>query len=126
MSLDEPEKVVDAYLKALEARDYELARTFLSDEKFHYRGPTGQFDDPDRFMEIVWPVGQILRRIERRKTFLDGPNVCNFMTFHVHIDKPRSVSVVQWAVVEKGRIVAIETVFDASEYVRMFGPEPEG
>jgi hypothetical protein len=123
MTLGKSEKVVDAYLKALEARDYELARTFLSDEEFRYVGPTGRFDDPDRFMEIVWPVGQILRRIERRKTFVDGPNVCNFMTFHVHIDEPKSVSVVQWAVVENGRIVAIETVFDASEYLGMFETE---
>lgn len=125
MSRDEPENVVDAYLKALEARDYELARTFLSDDHFRYHGPTGQFDDPDRFMEVVWPVGQILRSIERRKTFVDGPNVCNFMTYHVHLDEPKSVSVVQWAVVENGRIVSIETVFDASEYVRMFGSETD-
>jgi hypothetical protein len=121
MSLQEPEKVVDAYLTALEARDYELARTFLSDQNFHYSGPTAQFDDPDLFMEILWPVGQILRRIERRKTFVDGPNVCNFMTFHIHIDQPRSVPVVQWAVVEKARIVSIESLFDASDYTKMFG-----
>ena len=119
MAASESARVIEAYFKAFEERDFDRVRSCLSDS-FTYTGPTARFDSPDSFLENIWHVGQILKRIELRKTFVDGRHVCSIMNFHVHLDEPRSVPVVQWAIIEEGKIVSIEVFFDATEYTLMF------
>ena len=65
--------IIDTYFKAFEQRDFDQLRSCLS-ESFTYKGPTAQFNDPDSFLENIWHVGQILHRIELRKTFVEGEN----------------------------------------------------
>ena len=119
MAAAESARIIEAYFKAFEERDFDRVRSCLSDS-FTYTGPTAKFNGPDSFLENIWHVGQILQRIEFRKTFVDGNNVCSIMNFHVHLDEPRSVPVVQWAIIEKGKISSIEVFFDATEYSLMF------
>ena len=117
-----PAQVVDNYLEALEKGDFERLRTCLSDS-FTYQGPTVQFDNPEDFMSMIWRVGQILNRIEKRKTFVDEQDVCSIMNFHIHIDEPKIVQVMQWARVKLGKITSIEVIFDATEYAARFAAE---
>ncbi len=115
----ESARIIEAYFKAFEEGDFDSVRSCLS-ESFTYTGPTARFDSPDSFLENIWHVGQILHRIEIRKTFVEGDNVCSILNFHVHLDEPRRVPVVQWAVVAEGTIASIEVFFDATEYSLMF------
>ena len=115
-----PESIVTAFIDAIEARDFERARTFLSDTRFSYRSPVSKADNADTFISIVSRVGPILEKIERRKTFIDGNDVCSIMNYSTTMEAMQEVPVVQLATVVAGKITALETFFDASEYNKMF------
>jgi hypothetical protein len=123
MSPKSPQQVVDAYLDAIESRDFELARTYLADQGFSYRSTIASFDDPDAFMADVWRVGPVMDGIERRRTFIEGNEVCTIMNFRIRMDRVQVTPVVQLSRVVDGKIVSIEAFFDASEYLKMFDVE---
>ena len=120
MGDSEAEKIVAAYLDALEDRDFERLRSFLSDSGFSYRSPVSETDDADTFIIIVSRVGPILEGIERVRTFVDGSDVCSILKFRTTMEAIREIPVVQLTTVVAGRIVAMEVFFDASAYNRMF------
>jgi limonene-1,2-epoxide hydrolase len=114
------EKIVSAYLDALEDRDFERLRSFLSDTRFSYRSPVSRTDDADTFILIISRVGPILERIERTRTFVDGNDVCSILKFRTTMEAIREIPVVQLTTVAESKIIAMELFFDASEYNRMF------
>jgi hypothetical protein len=67
MSPETPFAVADAYHDALEARDFGLARQYLSDTGFHYRSPVTESSNADKFTVVISRIGPILERIERCK-----------------------------------------------------------
>lgn len=120
MGDSEAEKIVAAYLDALEDRDFERLRSYLSDSGFSYRSPVSEADDADTYIIIVSRVGPILEGIERVRTFVDGNDVCSILKFRTTMEAIREIPVVQLTTVAAGRIVAMEVFFDASAYNRMF------
>jgi limonene-1,2-epoxide hydrolase len=118
----DPREVVEAYLDALAAHDYEGARGCLSDGEFAYQSPISSFDSADELMLHTALSAGILQRIERVKVFTDGADVCHFLDMVVQISERQSVRVAHWARVCGGRIVRIEAVFDASIYRTLFEP----
>jgi ketosteroid isomerase-like protein len=114
------EEIVTAYLEALEDRDFERLRTFLSDTGFSYRSPVSVADNADDYIIIISRVGPILESIERVRTFVDGDDVCSILKFRTTMESLKEVPVVQLASVANGKIVAMEVFFDASEYNKMF------
>ncbi|MDH3559798.1 MAG: hypothetical protein OEN52_02445 [Gammaproteobacteria bacterium] len=119
MSQQSPENVVTAFIDAIEARDFECARRYLSDTQFSYRSPVSRTDNADTFINIISRVGPILDRIERRRTFIDGSNVCSILNYRTTMEAIKEVPVVQLATVVAGKIIALEVFFDASEYNKM-------
>ena len=120
MSETAVEKIVTAYLDALENRDFERLRSFLSDTGFSYRSPVSKADNADDCTLIISRVGPIIEKIERVRTFVDGDDVCSILRFRTTMDSLKEVPVVQLTSVVNGKIVAIEIFFDASEYNKMF------
>jgi len=120
MSESAAEKIVSAYLDALEDRDFERLRTFLSDTGFSYRSPVSKADNADDYIVVISRVGPILEKIERIRTFVDGDDVCSILRFRTTMETLKEVPVVQLTSVAKEKIVAIEVFFDASEYNKMF------
>jgi len=120
MSKPTPQEIVHAYLDAIEARDFEHARTYLSDKHFTYRSPIAGFNDADAFIADIWRIGPILEGIERRKTFVDGNEVCDILDFKIRMAQLSTIPVVHWATVEGDEIASIEVFFDATAYSRMF------
>jgi limonene-1,2-epoxide hydrolase len=118
----QPKDVVDAYLDAINAHDYEAARRYLADTGFVYQSPIARFDSADAFMEHFAMTMGILQRIERVKTFVDGPDVCSILIVHIQLSSKEQIRFVNWARVENGRIQAIEAVFDARIYQTLFLP----
>lgn len=115
-----PREIVEGYLRALSERDFERARGYLSSERFATRSPIAAFDDADRYVADVSRVGPILERIERRKLFADGGHVCAVVDFVTRMDRRYVSPVVYVMQVEDGKIVSIESFFDASGYAEMF------
>ena len=122
MKTPAPEEVVNALFDAFEARDFERARGFLSDETFSYLSPIESFTDADAFIAGISRVGPILERIERCKVFVNGNDVCSVLKIHTTMDTANAATVMQVTTVHDGRIVAMEAIFDATEYNRMIVP----
>jgi ketosteroid isomerase-like protein len=115
--------IVTAYLDALEGRDFERLRSYLSDTGFSYRSPVSEANDADAFIIIISRIGPIIESIERVRTFVDGNDVCSILKFRTTMESLKEVPVVQLTTVADGKIVAMEVFFDASEYNRMFDAE---
>jgi limonene-1,2-epoxide hydrolase len=119
MNLQSPESIVAAFIDAIEVRDFECARKYLSDTQFTYRSPISTTDNADNFIIIISRIGPILERIERRRTFIDGSYVCSILNYRTTMEAIQEVPVVMLATVVAGKIIALEAFFDASEYNKM-------
>lgn len=123
MTLSAPEKVFSDYLDAFEARDFDRLRSYLSDGQFSYQSPVSSYTSADSFVANIARVGPILERVERRRIFVDGNTVCGILNLRTTMEELRLVPVVQLATVVDGRITALEAIFDATAYNRMFEPD---
>lgn len=112
--------VVDAYLAAIAARDFQRARSFLSNTRFSSRSPLSTFENADAYIIDISRIGPILEGIERRKTFVDGAEVCTIVGYVTRMDRRQVSPVVHWVRVEQGKITFIESFFDASGYAELF------
>lgn len=115
-----PEDVVNAYLDAIAVSDFAQARRCLVDEGFSTRSPISSFDDADAFVADISRIAAILDRIEQRKVFVDGNDVCVILNYVTYMHKRQVTPVVHWMRIAGGKIVAIETFFDARVYVELF------
>lgn len=114
------DEIVNGYLGAIGARDFERARRFLADRGFSNRSPISSFDDADAFVADLSRVGAILERMERRRMFVDGNEVCVILDYVTHMQRRQVTPVVHWMRIADGKIAAIETFFDARVYEELF------
>lgn len=114
-----PAEVVDAYFDAMAARDFDRLRTCLADSGFSHRSPIAAIRDPDTYAAYISRVGPVLEGLDRRRTFVDGDEVCAILDYRIRLSEVMVVPLVVWFQVVDGRIRSIETFFDASEYRRM-------
>ena len=118
----DPRKIVDAYLEALNGRDYERARSLLADSGFEYVSPISRFNDADALIQYSLYSGGVVASMEKRKVFVDGDDVCHFLNLTTYMGDKRKTPVVHWAQVADGRIRRIEPLFDAHDYKKMLDP----
>jgi hypothetical protein len=116
----EPLSIVETYLKAQSARDYETMRTLLAAEGFSYRSPIAFFDRAEDFLQYASLSSGIIIDHRVRKVFVDGGDVCHLLTYRIQISEKLAVEVAHWAQVREGRIQGIEVIFDASVYRELF------
>jgi hypothetical protein len=121
----DPRSIVEAYLDALVAHDYDRARTYLADEGFRYESPISNFSSADDFIQHMSVTGAITQRIARRKVFTDGADVCHLLLYTFQLSEKETARAAQWAHVTEGRIQSIEFLFDASRYHRLFHAPPD-
>ena len=122
MKTKTPEEIVSALFDAFEGRDFELARSFLSDDGFSYHSPIESFTNADTYISNISRVGQILKRIERCKTFVNGNEVCSVLKVHTTMDTLNAAPVALLTTVLDGKIASMEAIFDATEYNKMIVP----
>ncbi|MCK8516881.1 nuclear transport factor 2 family protein [Methylonatrum kenyense] len=118
--------LVETFLQAIEMHDPEGARACLADEGFHYRSPISEFTDADSFIaDMTYRTG-IVQRMEIRKAFADGNDLCHILSVHIQISSRVRVDAVIWSRVLDGRIQWMEVLFDAYPYRALFpaGTEP--
>ena len=116
----DPLAIVEAFLVAQDRFDFERARGLLADRGFSFRSPVMCFDSADHLIQYTAHSSGIVQSVEVRKVFVDGPDVCHFLTYRIQISEKLAVDVAQWAHVEDGRIQRLEAVFDASLYRDLF------
>ena len=113
-------RLVDEFLDHVGSHEYERARVLLADEGFEFESPISRFSSADDFIQHMSLLGGIVHRIERRKVFIDGQDVCHFLVYVTQLSDKESTKVVQWARVADGRIQRIETLYDTHWYREMF------
>ena len=116
----DPLAVVEAFFAAQERFDFERARELLADHGFSFRSPIMCFDSADHLIQYTAHSSGIIQSVETRKVFVDGADVCHFLTYRIQISEKLAVDVAHWAHVEDGRIQRIEAIFDASLYRELF------
>lgn len=116
----DPLAVVEAFFAARECFDFERARGLLADQGFSFRSPILCCDSADHLIQYSAHSSGIIQSTEVRKVFVDGPDVCHFLTYRIQISEKQAVDVAHWAHVEHGRIQRIEALFDASLYRELF------
>lgn len=116
----DPLSVVDAYFAAQLARDFAAMRALLADQGFSYASPIAVFDQADDFVRYSAFSSGIVIDSQVRKVFVDGGDICHFLTYRVQISEKVAIAVAHWARVREGRIVRIEVLFDASLYRDLF------
>jgi hypothetical protein len=122
----DPLAVVEAFFAARECLDFERARGLLADQGFSFRSPVMCFDSADHLIQYTAHSSGIIQSMVVRKVFVDGPDVCHFLTYRIQISEKLALDVAQWAHVEDGRIQRLEAVFDASLYRELFPADEAG
>jgi predicted SnoaL-like aldol condensation-catalyzing enzyme len=115
-----PKEIVNAYIDAIAARDFQRARGLLANGRFSTRSPISAFESADAYVTDISRVGPILEGIERRRVFADGDEVCVILDYITRMDRRQVTPVVHWMRIEDGKIVFIESFFDARGYDAFF------
>ena len=116
----DPTALVEGYLDALVAHDYERIGAMLSGTGFQYESPIARCDGVDEYLQYLMMSAGILRRIERLRVFGDSGDVCHWLRVETQLSERVSTKIVQWTRVVDGRITRIEVLFDPYRYRMLF------
>ncbi|MGR8947724.1 MAG: hypothetical protein ACU84Q_06725 [Gammaproteobacteria bacterium] len=112
---------IETFLNAFEAGDFPVIASCLATRGFEFEGPVDHFDNASDFLRDLEKYALILKRIERRRVFIDGREGCAVLTFVTSVSDIESTRVVVWVKTDaNGHIVRIESFLDARAYARMF------
>ncbi len=120
MSEQSVRELVNEFFNAIETRDFERAARCLSPDEFYYLSPIDSFVRARDFIADISRAGPIVKRIERRRMFIDGNDVCAIYNFITTMDALANTRVAQWMKIKDGKIISIEVFFDAHAYASMF------
>ena len=112
-------ETVDNYQAALEKGDFADARKLMQDD-LTFQGPLDTFSTADQYLETRKRLAAIIQRIDLKKVFVDGDDVC--VLYDMITNTPAGTAfIVEWYEVKAGKIAAIHAVFDARPFAAMFG-----
>jgi hypothetical protein len=117
-----PVDVVQGYKAAMGKGDIVSARKYLRDD-LSFQGPFDTFHTPEPYLEALKKLAPIVKRVDVKKTFVDGNDVCLF--YDMVTDTPVGTAlVVEWLQVKGDKIASIRVVFDARPWAPLFEKSP--
>ena len=112
-------EIVRRFQQAMGKGDIAAARSLVHDN-LAFRGPFDTFNKPEPYFEALKRLHPIIQRIEVRKSFVDGNDVC--VLYDMVTNTPVGTSLIaEWFQVRGDKIAAITAVFDARPWAAMFG-----
>ncbi|MGE3277687.1 MAG: nuclear transport factor 2 family protein [Vicinamibacterales bacterium] len=114
---------IERYFEALAREDYLAARACLADD-FRFRGWFGSFDSADAYLEAMQRLRGFVTRVELRKAFGDGPDVCLLYTSHTRAGD--AVPVAAWFRLASGRIASLEVICDSKPFEALWATDGTG
>jgi hypothetical protein len=112
-------EIVESYQAALGAGNLAAARKLMRDD-MTFEGPLDTFHTADDYLEAIKRLATIIQRIDLKKVFVDGDDVC--VLYDMVTNTPAGTAfVVEWYRVADGRIGALRAVFDARPFAALFG-----
>ena len=109
-----PRELVLAYIDALEALNFPIARSFLADDGFEYFGPNMHFTSADEILTFLFGMGPIQKAIDTRRVVTEGDEVCVLLDYKTFFEPIGDVRVAIWAKVVGDRIHKIEVFYNAA------------
>src|SRR5437773_11573180 len=110
--------IVMAYQKALGRGDIAGARTYLHDD-LSFVGPFESFQRPDPYLEALGKLHHIVERVEPRRTFVDGDDVCVLYAI-VRNTPAGTASICERHRVGGDKLCSIRAAVDARPFAPMF------
>jgi hypothetical protein len=111
-------EVEQGYQRALGKGDWAEARRYLHDD-LSFQGPFDTFDKADAYLESIKRVHSIVDRVDVKKMFVDGDDVC--LLYDMVTKTPAGTAfIAEWHRVKGDRIGSIRVVFDARPFAAMF------
>ena len=112
-------EIVLGFQKALGGGDWDVARQFLSN-RLSFVGPFESLDRPEPVLDALRRLHPIIERIEPKKMFVDGDDVC--MLYDMVTKTPAGTAFIcEWYRVKGDKIASIRVVFDARPFAPLFG-----
>src|SRR5215468_2222858 len=110
-------EIVESYRTAIAAQDFATARKLMRDD-MTFRGPLDTFHTADAYLEAVKRLAAIIQRIDLRKVFVDGDDVC--VLYEMVTNTPAGTAfIAEWYQVAEGQISALQVVFDARPFAAL-------
>jgi ketosteroid isomerase-like protein len=110
-------KIVSTFFEALGRGDFAHARNSLHDE-FEFQGPIDTFSSPAPFLEALRQLHHIVERVDVKKMFVDGNDVC--VLYDMVTRTPAGTAfIAEWYRVAGDKIASMRAVFDARPFVSM-------
>ena len=120
MDTPDAKSIVQDYLQAFGKKDIDAAHGLLSNTKFSFRGPIDTFDSAADYSASSRKLASIIDRVDVLKLVNEGQAV--FAIYDLVTNSPAGTShVAQYFLVEAGKIVEMDTFFDARPFAAMFG-----
>jgi limonene-1,2-epoxide hydrolase len=117
-----PAAVVEAWSKALSARDFDRARSLLADD-LRFEGPIDTFDRADDYITAIRNLMGMARGMEHQGMIVQGDEVAVFY----RLDTPVAVApVAEWYTIRDGKITQLRAYFDARPFARPGAPGGTG
>lgn len=111
-------EIVTDYQQALGRGDFDGARELL-DDKLSFHGPIETFNSREPYLESLKKLHHIIKRIDVKKRFVDGNDVC--LLYDMVTNTPAGTAfIVEWYHVKGGKIAEIRVVFDPRPFAAMF------
>jgi hypothetical protein len=111
-------KIVSEYQLATAKGDFASARKLLHDDLV-FQGPLETFTSPESYLESLKKLHPIIQRIDIKKTFSDGNDVC--VLYDMVTNTPAGTALIaEWFQVKGEKIAAVRVVFDARPFAAMF------
>ena len=111
-------ETVLGFQQAMGKGDWKGARGFLAND-LNFVGPFESFSKADDYMAALQKLHHIVERVEPKKMFVDGEDVC--MLYDMVTNPPAGTAFIsEWYKVNAGKISAVRVVFDARPFAPMF------
>ena len=112
-------EIVERYKAAMGRGDFTAARQLLHDD-LAFQGPIDTFSRADDYIAASKRLANIIQRIDVKKVFADGNDVC--VLYDMVTNTPAGTAfIVEWYQVRGDKIGALRAVFDARPFAAMFG-----
>jgi len=112
-------EIVESYKAAMGRGDWSAARELLHDD-LAFQGPIDSFNRADDYLAASKRLANIIQRIDVKKTFADGNDVC--VLYDMVTNTPAGTAfIVEWYQVRGDKIGTLRAVFDARPFAAMFG-----
>ena len=116
--MEQAKEVVQGFQKAMGAGDWAPARRYLSDD-LNFVGPFESFTKSDDYLAALQKLHHIVERVEPRKMFVDGEDVC--MLYDMVTSTPAGTAFIsEWYKVKGGKVASVRVVFDPRPFAPLF------